>query len=197
MQNELAAEIQEYQDLGVSVRPPTENDVISALLSIDVTNPTESQFQAVKAELINQSAQEQLKNKKKDIISDTKTETETETETETTKEERLEARNKDLFSETQQAPGIPGRPTISDITTEGDVSTATYTNESGETDVIISSTGTTNNFVGFFRVYEDGKPTNKWTSKMEVDSGVGFSDMITKAQEALPPGHQWTKSKSI
>ena len=195
MQNELAAEIQEYQDLGVSVRPPTENDVISALLSIDVSNPTEAQFQAVKAELINQSAQEQLKNKKKDIISDTKTETETETET--TKEERLEARNKDLFSETQQAPGIPGRPTISDITTEGDVSTATYTNESGETDVIISSTGTTNNFVGFFRVYEDGKPTNKWTSKMEVDSGVGFSDMITKAQEALPPGHQWTESKSI
>jgi hypothetical protein len=113
------------------------------------------------------------------------------------KKERLESRNKDLFSDTQEAPGIPGRPAISDITTEGDVSTAIYTNESGEADVIISSTGSTNNFVGFFRVYENGKPTNKWTSKMEVDSGVGFSDMITKAQEALPPGHQWTESKSI
>jgi hypothetical protein len=116
---------------------------------------------------------------------------------ETTVEERLANRDKELFSEIQEAPGIPGKPKISDITTQDEVSTAVYSNPKGNVDVVISSTGTDQNFVGFYRVYEGGKPTNQFTSKMQVVDGKGFGTMISEAQGKLPEGHQWMETKSV
>jgi len=119
---------------------------------------------------------------------------------ETTTEEaaqRVKNRDKKLFDETQEAPGIPGAPKISDVTTDGEVSTGVYSNENGQVDIIISSTGTDQNFVGYYRVYENGKPTNKFTSKMQVVDGKGFGKMIANAQTQLPEGHQWMETKSV
>ena len=110
---------------------------------------------------------------------------------------RLENRNKDLFEETQETS--QGSAVLSDITesNENGVATGTYTNtETGDVDVVVSSKGKSD-FVSFSRIYEDGKPTNSWSSKMINEAGSDFVTMLTEAQKLLPEGHQWTESKSI
>jgi hypothetical protein len=70
--------------------------------------------------------------------------------------------------------------------------------ETGSVDVIV--TGTSNNdFVGFYRIYENGKPTNKWSSKFENQSRNkdNFKNMISGVQEMLPEGHEYTEKTSI
>jgi hypothetical protein len=70
--------------------------------------------------------------------------------------------------------------------------------DTGSIDVIV--TGKSNNdFVGFYRIYENGKPTNKWSSKFENKSRnkEDFKTMISGAQELLPEGHQYTEKTSI
>lgn len=70
--------------------------------------------------------------------------------------------------------------------------------DTGSVDVIV--TGKTNNdFVGFYRIYENGKPTNKWSSKFENQSRnkEDFKTMISGVQELLPEGHQYTEKTSI
>jgi len=70
--------------------------------------------------------------------------------------------------------------------------------ETGSVDVIV--TGTSNNdFVGFYRIYENGKPTNKWSSKFENQSRNkdNFKTMISGVQELLPEGHMYTEKTSI
>ena len=116
---------------------------------------------------------------------------------EDSKAERIAKRDKKLFEETQEAPGIPGKPKLDNIINDGNVTTGVYVNENGDIDIVISSTGTNQNYVGFYRVYEDGKPTNKFTSKMQVVDGKGFGKMIANAQKQLPEGHQWLETKSV
>ena len=99
-----------------------------------------------------------------------------ETEDEETIEQRLENRDKSLFEDTQTAGGRTR--TISDVTTKDGVSTGTYSDQNGNADIVISSTGDNQNFVGYYRVYENGKPTNKWTSKMQISDSKQFSNMI-------------------
>ena len=41
--------------------------------------------------------------------------------------------------------------------------------ETGSIDVIVTGKSD-NDFVGFYRIYENGKPTNKWSSKFENQS---------------------------
>jgi hypothetical protein len=68
----------------------------------------------------------------------------------------------------------------------------------GSIDVIV--TGTSNNdFVGYYRIYENGKPTNKWSSKFENQSRnkENFKTMISGVQAMLPEGHQYTEKTSI
>ena len=70
--------------------------------------------------------------------------------------------------------------------------------DTGSIDVII--TGTSNNdFVGFYRIYENGKPTNRWSSKFENQSRnkENFKTMIGSVQELLPAGHEYTEKTSI
>ncbi len=89
---------------------------------------------------------------------------------------------------------------LDDITEADDkgVQTATYKNpQTGELDVIISSTGTDTNFVGFNRVYDkSGNPTNQFSAKME-STGDAFKNMITAAEAALPPGAEVIETTTI
>jgi hypothetical protein len=70
--------------------------------------------------------------------------------------------------------------------------------DTGSIDVIVTGKSE-NDFVGFYRIYENGKPTNKWSSKFENQSRnkEDFKTMISGVQELLPKGHQYTEKTSI
>lgn len=70
--------------------------------------------------------------------------------------------------------------------------------DTGSIDVIVTGTSD-NDFVGFYRIYENGKPTNKWSSKFENQSRnkENFKTMISGVQEMLPKGHEYTEKTSI
>jgi hypothetical protein len=88
-----------------------------------------------------------------------------------------------------------------------DIAVATYANEkTGLINTVISGFSE-NNFVGYYRIYENGKPTNKWSSKFEnqntgdknIDSKKkdNFKTMISSVQERLPSDHLYTEKTSI
>ena len=68
----------------------------------------------------------------------------------------------------------------------------------GSIDVILSAISD-HDFVGFYRMYENGRPTNKWSSKYENQSGdkAGWKVMMRAVQDALPPSHEYIESTSI
>lgn len=70
--------------------------------------------------------------------------------------------------------------------------------ETGSVDVIVTGKSD-NDFVGFYRIYENGKPTNKWSSKFENQSRnkEDFKIMISGVQEMLPQGHEYIEKTSI
>jgi hypothetical protein len=70
--------------------------------------------------------------------------------------------------------------------------------KTGSVDVIVTGKSD-NDFVGFYRMYENGKPTNKWSSKFENQSRnkEDFKTMISGVQEVLPKGHEYIESTSI
>ena len=91
-----------------------------------------------------------------------------------------------------------GRAEIYDITKpdEKGVVTAQYANpETGSVDVIISGIND-KNFVGYTRVYENGKPTNMFTAKMESTKDA-FKNMITSAEATLPDNAEVVEETSI
>ena len=70
--------------------------------------------------------------------------------------------------------------------------------KTGSVDVIVTGKSD-NDFVGFYRIYENGKPTNKWSSKFENQSRnkEDFKTMISGVQQMLPKGHEYTEKTSI
>ena len=68
----------------------------------------------------------------------------------------------------------------------------------GEIDVVMTGKSD-NDFVGFYRIYENGNATNKWSSKFENQSRnkEDFKTMIGGVQEMLPQGHEYTEKTSI
>jgi|14_taG_2_1085336.scaffolds.fasta_scaffold02386_2 hypothetical protein len=112
---------------------------------------------------------------------------------------RIDSKPK-IFGDFHTDSKLPyGKAEIYDITSPDNkgVQTAQYNNpNTGTLDVIISSSGTSTNFVGFTRVYEGGKPTNKFTAKME-STGDAFKNMITSAESTLPPGSEVVETTSI
>jgi len=68
----------------------------------------------------------------------------------------------------------------------------------GVVDVIMTGKSDTD-FVGYYRIYENGKPTNKWSSKFENQSRnkEDFKTMISGVQQMLPKGHEYTEKTSI
>lgn len=70
--------------------------------------------------------------------------------------------------------------------------------KTGSVDVIVTGKSD-NDFVGFYRIYENGKPTNKWSSKFENQSRnkEDFKTMLSGVQEMLSQGHEYTEKTSI
>jgi len=68
----------------------------------------------------------------------------------------------------------------------------------GVVDIVVSGVSG-RDFVGFYRLYENGKPTNKWSSKFENQSRNkgNFKTMISEVQARLPEGHEYTEKTSI
>ena len=122
-----------------------------------------------------------------------------EQETEVDRKSRIDSAPK-IFGKSHTDKKLPyGRAVIADITSPDSkgVQTAKYNNpQTGELDVIVSSSGDSANFVGFTRVYENGKPTNRFTAKME-STGDAFKNMITEAENALPDGAEVVETTTI
>ena len=146
--------------------------------------------------------QDKLMKEKQKSIKEGQPETQTDTDQDLDTNGNLDNITKDqkeLFGETHSDERLPyGKAKISNITTadEKGVSTATYTNpETGSVDAIISSKDK-KNFVGYIRVYENGKPTNKFSAKME-STGTAFKNMITSADATLPNGARVIETTTI
>ena len=116
-----------------------------------------------------------------------------------TQQNKTKKKLEDLFGKTHSDKRLPsGKAEIKNITDvdENGVATATYINpETGSEDVILTAKDG-KNFVGYVRVYENGKPTNKWSAKMESTGGA-FKNMITTADAALPDGARVIETTTI
>ena len=138
----------------------------------------------------------------KQEVKSNQTASETTTE-ETTAEQRLENRTKkqeDLFGDEHKDKRLPYEAAeISDITTadKNGVTTATYVNpETKSVDAIITATND-NNFVGYVRVYENGKATNMFSAKMQTSESGVFKNIITSAEAKLPNDVEVVETTSI
>ena len=113
-------------------------------------------------------------------------------------EAAISPEQRNIFGDTHTDKRLPGKAAIKEITDadEQGVATATYVNQdTGVVDAIISSTDE-NNFVGYVRVYEDGKATNMFSAKME-STGTAFKNMITSAEATLPDNSEVVETSSI
>jgi hypothetical protein len=68
----------------------------------------------------------------------------------------------------------------------------------GDVDVIVTGKND-GSYVGYYRLYDNGKPTNQWSSKFENPSRnkEDFKTMISGVQSMLPEGHEYTEKTSI
>lgn len=115
------------------------------------------------------------------------------------KQNLMSQRNTDLFPDAINFAQEDNDSKLSDYAEANGIGVATYTNpENGLVDTIMTGTSD-NDFVGFIRIYENGKPTNKFSSKMSNESGnkENFKTMLSEAQKRLPEGHLYTEKTSV
>jgi len=112
-------------------------------------------------------------------------------------------KRKDLFPDESEFADVIGESgknsNISSYREVNGIGISEYTNpDNGLVDVIMSGTSD-NDYVGYVRIYENGKPTERWTSKMENKSGnkENFKTMISEVQKLLPQGHEYTEKTNI
>jgi hypothetical protein len=169
---QMDAIMNKYEETSATV---TDQEVVDALKKEGIDNPTMQQKVEKSNELMDQK--------------------ETTPEQQSLTKEKL----KDLFGETHSDNRLPsGKAEIFDISDvdENGVATARYTNpETDSVDVILTAKDD-KNFVGYVRVYENGKPTNKWSAKFESTGGA-FKNMITTADAALPDGARVIETTTI
>lgn len=117
--------------------------------------------------------------------------------------QRLANRTKEqkgLFGDQHTDKKLPyGAAEISDITTtdKNGVTTATYVNpETKSVDTIITATNK-GNFVGYTRVYENGKPTDMFSAKMQTSESGVFKNIITSAENTLPNNAEVVETSTI
>jgi hypothetical protein len=110
---------------------------------------------------------------------------------------------KDLFADGGTFSNILGGSGVNSVPTNhkkiNGIEFVEFSNpNTGDVDVIMTGTSDAD-FVGFYRIYENGKPTNKWSSKFENQSRDknNFKTMISGAQNMLPKGHEYTEKTSI
>jgi hypothetical protein len=112
-------------------------------------------------------------------------------------------RDTDLFPETTNFAEVIGNgmvgSTISNYSEVNGIGIAEYTGDLSDlVDVIMSGTSD-NDYVGYVRIYDNGKPTSRWTSKMSNESGnkEAFKTMLSEVQSRLPADHEYTESTNI
>lgn len=108
--------------------------------------------------------------------------------------EKNENKAKELEAELERR-----RSKISSYREVNGIGIAEYTNpENGLVDVIMTGKSD-NDYVGYIRIYKNGKPTNRWTSKMENKSGnkADFKSMLAEVQKLLPAAHEYTEKTNI
>ncbi len=112
-------------------------------------------------------------------------------------------KRKDLFSDGGTFSNVLGGSGVDSVPTAhsetNGIEFVQFSNPTtGQVDVIMTGTSDSD-FVGFYRIYENGKPTNKWSSKFENQSRnkENFKTMISGVQSMLPEGHEYTEKTSI
>jgi hypothetical protein len=76
---------------------------------------------------------------------------------------------------------------------------AEYTNpDTGTVDIYLSAFSD-NDFIAYIRAYENGKPTNRFTSKLErrTDRKGATKLMVSELQKMLPAGHEFAEDISV
>ena len=89
------------------------------------------------------------------------------------------------------------QPIVNNVTKDG-VATA-VSKKTGEIDAAVSGTGN-KNVVGLYRDYVKGKPTNDFTSKMEITNPnllKNFKTILNNTLKVLPKNHRLIEKKSI
>jgi len=112
-------------------------------------------------------------------------------------------KRKDLFSDGGVFANTLGGSGVDSVPTQhreiNGIEFVEFSNpNTGVVDVVMTGTSD-RDFVGFYRLYENGKPTNKWSSKFENQSRnkENFKTMLSGVQEMLPDGHEYTEKTSI
>lgn len=112
-------------------------------------------------------------------------------------------KGKDLFSDGGTFSNVLGGSGVDSVPTAhsetNGIEFVQFSNPTtGQVDVIMTGTSDSD-FVGFYRIYENGKPTNKWSSKFENQSRnkENFKTMISGVQSMLPNDHEYTEKTSI
>lgn len=118
-------------------------------------------------------------------------------------ETEAKIKRKDLFSDGGSFSRVLGGSEVDSVPTNhqeiNGIEFVQFSNpNTGVVDVVMSGTSDSD-FVGYYRIYENGKPTNKWSSKFENQSRnkQNFKTMISGVQSMLPKGHQYTEKTSI
>jgi len=122
---------------------------------------------------------------------------------EVVKETEAKIKRRDLFDGVGEFSRILGNSGVDSVpvshSENNGIELVQYANpKTGSVDVIVTGTSE-NDFVGFYRIYENGKPTNKWSSKFENQSRnkENFKTMISGVQSMLPSDHEYTEKTSI
>ena len=138
---------------------------------------------------------------------------------EKSKETRSKIKNKGLFLEERDSNGNRVKdengiesqsvgemisqsttsPIPTSVSTINNLEVVEFSNpNTGDVDVIVTGTND-GSYVGYYRIYENGKPTNKWSSKMNNNSGSKqtFKDMMSGVQQLIPENHEYTEKTSI
>ena len=111
------------------------------------------------------------------------------------------ARNTELFPEKTDFMGkLSQEAVLSNYQEKDGFGVAEYANPTtGLTDVYLAAFGD-NDFIAYIRVYdENGKPTNRFTSKLERRSNApgATKKMLSELQSRLPAGHEYTEDVSV
>lgn len=192
------------QEQNISERLPSEyqnNQGVQQIDGIgqDVSNESEVPVEQKQAEVIKKANPRiaELPKKKKEVPTEKVEEGVGETES-------IKNRSrKDLFPDESEFSDVIGgsgkNSKISSYKEVNGIGISEYKNpDSGVVDVIMTGTSD-NDYVGYVRIYENGKPTERWTSKMENKSGnkANFKTMISEVKNLLPANHEYTESTNI
>lgn len=119
------------------------------------------------------------------------------------KETEAKIKRKDLFQDGGTFSNQLGESGVDSVpTNHQEINRIEFVEFSNPNTVIVDvvmSGKSDNDYVGYYRLYENGKPTNKWSSNLKNKSRnkEDFKTMIGGVQSMLPKGHEYTEKTSI